>query len=327
MDNKKLEIIYNSIKNNTSLEENARRLGISEIELRGLIELLTLNNKQIKIIKVEDKDIICKQKIKVSTKSIKIPIEECIHTKLLIVSDTHFGNKKQQLHLLNKLYEEAYQKEISIVLHVGDLVDGDYSSVRKESPRQVFLHGFDEQCGYVVDMYPMINGIKTKFILGSHDETHYKNGQATLGMWIPKSRSDMEYLGQDQATININKIKITLDHPGDGSSYALSYKPQKRIEELETGNKPKLLLMGHYHKAYYFVYRNVHCLQVPCLCDKTQFQTKKSLSNVLGGYFLDIYSDNRGNIEYLKADPRLFDYKDIWDESGKDSHKVRQLRK
>lgn len=328
MDAKALNRIYSSIKTGENITELAQKLEISILELQGIIELLNLSGKKIEIIETDDNNfIVVKKQIKKTQKVIKLDKEDCIHTQLLIVSDTHFGNNFQQLHLLNKLYEEAYQKEITKVLHVGDLVDGDYSLIRKEQARQIFLHGFDEQCGYVVDMYPKINGITTDFILGSHDETHYKNGQATLGCWIPKCRKDMNYLGQDQVTININGVKITLDHPGDGSSYALSYKPQKRIEELETGNKPKILLIGHYHKAYSFIYRNVYCVETPCLCDKTQFQTKKGIYNIMGGYFLDIYSDEKGNIQYFNADPRIFNYNDVWDEAGKDVKKVRQLVK
>ena len=47
----------------------------------------------------------------------------------------------------------------------------------------------------------------------------------------------------------------------------------------------------------------------------------------MGGYFLDIYSDEKGNIQYFNADPRIFNYNDVWDEAGKDVKKVRQLVK
>lgn len=328
MDIKKLNKIYNSIKNGMSLKDLQQLFECGEVEIRGIIELLNIYGKEIELTISDNNDIVINKRIvRKSQKKLKPDIEDCIHKKLLIISDTHFGNNFQQLHLVNELYGEAYEREIDTVLHVGDVLDGDYSSIRKEQARQVFLHGFDEQAGYVCDMYPKIDGIKTLFILGSHDETHYKNGGATLGCWIPRARKDMIYLGQDQVTIDINGVKITLDHPGDGSSYALSYKPQKRIEELESGNKPKLLLMGHYHKSYQFVYRNVHCLQVPCLCGKTQFQTKKGLSNIIGGYFVDIYSDEKGNIQYFNAEERIFNHNDLWDEVGKDAHRVRQLIK
>ena len=174
-------------------------------------------------------------------------------------------------------------------------------------------------------MYPKVRGITTKYILGSHDETHYKNGQATVNSWISRCRSDMEYLGQDSAAITINGVKIFMDHPGGGSAQALSYKPQKRIEILESDYKPKILLIGHYHKSYSFVYRNVRGIEVPCLCAKTQFQQKQGLSNVVGAYFLNIYSDSKGNIQYFEPEEVIFRPNEMWDEAGKDKNKVKKL--
>ena len=123
----------------------------------------------------------------------------------------------------------------------------------------------------------------------------------------------------------IDKTKIVLDHPGGGSAQSVSYKPQKRIEVLESHLKPKLLLIGHFHKSYVFSYRNVFCIQVPCLCDKTQFQQKQGLSNVLGAYFVDMYSDQYGNIQYIEPEEITFGKQDIWDEADKDSKRVKKL--
>ena len=258
------------------------------------------------------------------TSKLGIDNQKLIHNQICVVSDTHIGNIHQQLHLLNEIYQEAYNRGIRTVLHVGDVVDGNYLN-RPESPRQQFLHGFDEQAGYVVDMYPEIDGLTTYYILGSHDETHYKNGQATLDQWISRCRKDMVFLGQDTGEILFDKTKTVLDHPGGGSAQSVSYKSQKRIEVLESHLKPKLLLIGHYHKSYVFCYRNVFCIQVPCLCDKTQFQQKQGLSNVLGAYFIDIYSDQNGNIQYIEPEEVLFGKEDIWDEADKDSKRVKKL--
>ena len=52
--------------------------------------------------------------------------EKLIHTELCVVSDTHIGNIHQQLHLLNDIYEEAYKRGITTILHCGDMVDGNY---------------------------------------------------------------------------------------------------------------------------------------------------------------------------------------------------------
>ena len=293
-------------------------------ELMGILELCKIYDKDVDIAIKEGIEIFIKPISRIIAKVNKVNPDELIHTQLCVVSDTHFGNIHQQLHFLNQIYEEAYKRGIKTVLHCGDLVDGNYTN-RAEQPRQQFLHGFDEQIGYVVDMYPKVRDITTKFILGSHDETHYKNDQATAGFWIPKCRNDMIYLGQDTADLNINKIKITMDHPGGGSSKAVSYQLQKRIELLESGNKPKILLVGHYHKSYSFVYRNVRGIEVGSCCDLTQFQQKQGLSNAVGAYFLDIYSDRNGNIIYFEPEEILCKKENIWDEAGKDRKKVKKL--
>lgn len=317
--------VYKYIKNDMAVEDFMSKFNCNINELNGIMELCKIYGKNVDIVIRNGNAYFVKAlPKKVAANKKHIESEKLIHTELCVVSDTHFGNIHQQLHLLNYIYEEAYNRGIDTVLHCGDIVDGNYPN-RPEQPRQQFLHGFDEQVGYVVDMYPKVEGITTKYILGSHDETHYKNGQATLNKWISSCRNDMEYLGQDTGEVEINGVKIVMDHPGGGSSSALSYKPQKRIEILESGSKPKILLIGHYHKSYCFVYRNVRGIEVPALCDKTQFQQKQGLINYVGAYFLDIYSNKKGNIEYFEAEEILFDKKDMWDEAGKDKHKVKQL--
>lgn len=316
--------IYKYIKNGMPIEIFMEKFHCNRSELMGILELCRIYDKDVDISIKNGIEIFDKPLIKNISKVNKLTLDELINTQLCVVSDTHFGNIHQQLHFLNQMYEEAYKRGITTILHCGDLVDGNYTN-RPEQPRQQFLHGFDEQIGYVVDMYPKVKGITTKFILGSHDETHYKNDQATAGFWIPKCRPDMIYLGQDTADLNINKIKITMDHPGGGSSKAVSYQLQKRIELLESGNKPKILVVGHYHKSYSFVYRNVRGIEVGSCCDLTQFQQKQGLSNAVGAFFLDIYSDKNGNIIYFEPEEVLCKKSNIWDEAGKDKNKVKKL--
>lgn len=330
MENKSIDYdyinkLYRYMRQDLSIEDFMKKFNLSYNELEGVIELCKIYGKTIDIVEKNGTLVFEKMfpKSVITTKP-ELNQKDLIHTELCVVSDTHFGNIHQQLHLLNRIYEEAYNRGITTVLHCGDLVDGNYLN-RPEQPRQQFLHGFDEQVGYVVDMYPKVNGITTKYILGSHDETHYKNGQATVNKWVSRCRNDMEYLGQDNASITINKVKIFMDHPGGGSAQAISYKPQKRIEILESDHKPKILLIGHYHKSYSFVYRNVRGIQVPCLCGKTQFQQKQGLSNIVGAYFLNVYSDNKGNIQYFEPEEILFKPNELWDEAGKDKNKVKQL--
>lgn len=315
---------YKYVRNGMSIDAYMQKFHISYKELQGLLYIWEMCGKKVDI-EPNGKDMVFKKSVVKKSFYNKKGMDDLIEREILVVSDTHFGNIHNQVHLLNELYEEAYKRGVTTVLHVGDLTDGNYPN-RPENPRQQFLHGFDEQVGYVVDMYPEIDGMTTYYILGSHDETHYKNGQATVDFWVDKCRKDMQFLGQDTGEIKIDKVKYVLDHPGGGSAQSLSYKPQKRIEILESHNKPKVLLIGHYHKSYHFVYRNVQCVEVPCLCAKTQFQQKQGLLNVVGGYFIKVYSDKKGNVQYFEPEEIIYEPKDFWDEAGKDKKKVKKLR-
>jgi len=315
---------FKFVRNGMSIDAYMAKFNVSYKELQGLLYIWEMCGKEVDLVP-NGNEIVFKKNVARKVSYSKADPDDLTYSEILVVSDTHFGNNRQQLHLLNELYQEAYNRGIRNVLHVGDMTDGNYPN-RQENPRLQFLHNFDEQAGYVVEMYPYIDGMTTYYILGSHDETHYKNGGATVSKWVSMARPDMVFLGQDTGEIVIDGVKYVLDHPGGGSAQGLSYKPQKRIEVLESHQKPKVLLIGHYHKSYHFVYRNVQCLEVPALCAKTQFQQKQGLVNNVGGYFLKVWSDKKGHIQYFEPEEIVYGAKDFWDEAGKDKKKVKQLR-
>jgi predicted phosphodiesterase len=309
---KYIDKIYAFIKNGTRFEDFIKEMNISMTEGYGLIETMKLYGKPIELNMDENGILTFHKKKKAKTAQYTSKDKEgLIETNLCVISDTHLGTKEQQLTLINEVYKEAHRRGIKTVLHIGDVLDGDYTQVRKEQTYQLFLRGFDEQVGYVIDMYPHIDGITTYFIQGSHDETHLKNGGATAGAWIDRCRDDMIYLGQDKATFKINNLRILMDHPGGGNAKSYSYKPQQAIEGLNPGEKPNILLQGHYHKSYYMFYRNVHSLLVPCIVNQSQFMKKMNLQNIVGAYFLKIYSDEKGNIHYFEPEEHLFSTKDL----------------
>lgn len=306
--------IYRYIKNGDEVKNLCEKLEIKEIELFGLIEYMNLEGHEINVYEENGILKINKKNILKKNRNLKEDIEDLEEIRLCIVSDTHIGTNTQQLTLLNKVYKEAYKRGINTVLHLGDLVEGDYRNKRPAHPYSVFLQGFDEQCEYTIEMYPKVKEIDTFFIQGSHDDTHFLNGGATIGRWVDRCRSDMHYLGQDdcifKAGINKN-VDIELHHPGGGSAKALSYNPQEKINKMEPNEKPRVLLEGHYHKTYYMFYRNVHALLVPCFMDKSGFMIRNSLTNIIGAYFITMYVNKNGEIQYFIPDEMLFNDKEI----------------
>ena len=312
--NEEAEKIYTKVlKKEETLEELSNRLGITLDEAVGLCELLSYFEYPIIIINEDDNIIIKKSRKQTykNNKKVKPSMDECHKATIGIVSDTHLCSKEQQLHMLNTAYKYFYEKEISDVLHCGDLVDGDYAEKRKSQRYTRFMHGVKEQSDYVIEMYPKVSGINTRFIQGSHDETHKLNGGAILGEIVSKSRSDMIYEGQDYADVMINNVKIRMRHPGGGISKYKSRSIQNTIDSMQYGKKPKLLVEGHYHKSYYCMYRYVHGILVPSLCYQSQFMERKDIANIMGFYDVDIYSDEKGNIQYITPREHLFNEDEI----------------
>lgn len=322
MNRKSILKIYNFIKNGDEVLDICKKMNINESELVGLIELFKVEGKNIKIEKKDGKDIIEKNRVYSKKIEQKQPIENLIHTKLCVVSDSHLCSIYQQLTLLNETYKEAVNRGITTILHVGDLLDGDYHNVRPDHLYQIFEFGFTNQTNYAIEMYPHVEGITTYFITGSHDDTHVKNGGGFVGERIEERRSDMIFLGPEQATFNINNLRILLKHPGGGSSKYLSYKPQGIVDSLDSGNKPHIALIGHFHKCHYMLYRNVHTFSVPCFVASTPFIARNSIANVVGAYFLDIYSTPKGEIQYICPEEFLFDEKDLIENDYKNCRKL-----
>lgn len=305
--------IYSLLRKEEDVLSLSQRLEISLDEVYGLVELLNHFDMLVDVVEIDDKFIVRKTKkvMPHKHKKVKIPMEDCNKTTIGIVSDTHLCSKEQQLHMLNSAYRYFYENEIDTVLHCGDVVDGDYGEKRKSQLYTRFMHGADEQSDYVIDMYPNVEGISTKFIQGSHDETHKINGGATLGRMIEMARSDMEYVGQDHADVNINGTKVRLRHPGGGVSKYRSRSVQTTIDAMSSGNKPSILLEGHYHKSYYVDYRNVHAILVPALCFQSQFMERKDVSNIMGFYDIDIYADDKGDVQYITPREHLFKEEEV----------------
>jgi hypothetical protein len=214
------------------------------------------------------------------------------------VSDTHLCNKWQQLTFLNSVYDRFKQEGIKRVFHSGDIADGYY----KNRPGHIYelipgCVGVDEQADYVIKNYPQREGIQTEFITGNHDHTHILNGGADIGKRIASSRTDMKYLGQANARIKLTpNCILELNHPLDGTAYALSYSIQKYIESYTGGEKPNILLNGHHHKAMYVFYRNVHAFECGTTEDQTPWMKGKRLAAHIGAWIIEVHVNDEGTV-------------------------------
>ena len=308
----RLDKIYKAIKKEESFNSLKNRLNMSENELFGIIDMLQQYGREIEVIEINNELVVRKNIQKRKQYEVKPPKEELTMREFGVVSDTHYGSIWCQPSMVNTFAYEAYNRGITDMYHIGDISDGDYHKVRPNHVSEVFLFGATAQVDYTAKHLPKYPGMQWSVITGSHDQSHTFNyGPFNFGKELEKRRNDVTFLGQDRGYVYYDNCKIELFHPGGGTSRILSTKPQNGIDQMPSNTKPKLSLRGHYHKVYYMLYRNIHLLLCPCNVDQSSFMMKNELPNLMGNYFVKIWYDENGDIQYIDTEPMIFTHEDV----------------
>lgn len=204
-------------------------------------------------------------------------------------SDNHLCNKHSRLDVLNQAYDRFAAEGVKIVLNGGNWIDGEARFNKREL---VTAPGMDNQINYLIDKWPVKDGILTKFIAGDDHEGWYAQREGVdIGQYLQTKaetagRYDLKYLGYGEADISLNiesaSTVLRLMHGGGGSAYALSYSSQKIVEAFQGGEKPSILLVGHYHKFDWCYPREVNVVQLGCTTDQSLFMRKNKIQAHVG---------------------------------------------
>lgn len=224
------------------------------------------------------------------------------------VGDSHLCSVYERLDVQEAIYDILEQEKITTVYHTGNFIDGEARFNRQD----IHVHGMDNQLRYFADKYPKRKGITTHFIAGDDHEGWYVQREGVeIGKYAERicherGRDDLNYIGYMERDIELKaengSALMRVVHPGGGSAYAISYTTQKLIESLSGGEKPQIMLIGHYHKAEYICYRNVHAVQTGTGCDQTPFMRKKRLAAHVGGWICEATQAADGSITRFRAE-------------------------
>jgi len=253
--------------------------------------------------------------------------------------DTHLGSKYERLDVLADLYSKFSDAEVDRVFHSGNWIDGE----ARFNTHDLHIHGQDQQLDYLAQQYPAIDGLKTYAIAGDDHEGWYGQregvdiGKQAERIFREKGRQDWFNLGFMEAFINLRNAStgesspLLVMHPGGGSAYAHSYKPQKIVESFAGGEKPAVLLIGHYHKISQNIIRNVWAIQTGCTQDQTPFMRKRGIDAHVGGGICKLTQDEKGaivgcQVEFFCYYNRGY-YNDRWSHGGKVNLPERGARK
>ena len=216
--------------------------------------------------------------------------------KFAVVSDTHLCSNYERLDALNTFYKLCKRQGITDIYHAGDIITG--QKLFRGMEYEIHTIGVDNQVKYCVQNYPYQKGITTHFITGNHCLSYYKDLGIDVGTQIADRRADMKYLGQWQADVMFNDIRVRLLHPDRGNAYALSYHAQKIVEQIQSGKKPQIIFFGHWHTSIYFLYRNIHIFCAGAFEDQTPYLMRKGINPVIGGWIITVKTtkDKRNSV-------------------------------
>lgn len=229
--------------------------------------------------------------------------------KIGFVTDDHLCNKAERLDVLNAIFDRYEEEGITQVYNGGNWIDGE----ARFNKLDIHTFGVDNQIKYFIDNYPSRKGITINFVAGDDHEGWYQQregiiiGEHLEDKALRAGRNDLKYLGYMEADITLQAARgnavLRVAHAGGGTAYALSYQPQKLIESLQGGDKPHILLIGHYHKAEVLPsYRNVRAVQGGCGCDQTRFMRKKRIEAHVGGWIIEFQQSKDGAINRFKTE-------------------------
>jgi DNA-binding Lrp family transcriptional regulator len=225
-----------------------------------------------------------------------------------VTSDNHLGSKHERLDVLNALYDLYESEGITEVYNAGNWIEGE----ARFNKYDINVYGMDRQVDYWIENYPRRKGIVTRYVAGDdHEGWYQQREQVEIGKYAElraraAGREDLIYLGYVEADIELKAERgsriLRVMHPGGGSAYALSYSMQKMVESFQGGEKPCIILAGHYHKFDYNYYREVFTVQTGCTCDQSIFMRKNKIQAHVGGSIVEFNQAPDGTINRFKVE-------------------------
>jgi len=207
---------------------------------------------------------------------------------ILVMSDTHYGSILSPVERTYAAFQEAEKQGCNVMLHIGDVVEGHMS--RPNSIYEVSHVGYKQQRDLAVKV--LSEWKKPMYVIGgNHDDSFNTKLGAGLSLVedVCNSIPNATFMGDGEGLWIIPKfdIKVRMFHGIDaGSSYALSYRLQRIINNMTPAQKPHILLTGHDHKSFSMFYRNIHAIACGCMQKQSSWMTLKGIQAMEGFYIL-----------------------------------------
>ena len=225
-----------------------------------------------------------------------------------VVADNHLGSKYERQDVLECLFDRFQSYGVETVFQCGNIIDGE----ARFNKFDIYVHGVEDQVQNLIEKWPRRPGMTTRFVTGDDHEgwyvqrEHIDIGGHIEACALKAGREDLVHLGYMERNLLMEQeggsSTIRLIHAGGGSAYAVSYTSQKYAESIQGGEKPQIVLVGHFHKFAWDYPRNIHIIQAACTQDQTPFMRKRRIEAHVGGVVLWVKQNELGIFTSVKAE-------------------------
>ena len=239
--------LVNATRAVISFESLCDKLGKSPSEVRKLLE--HAKNQGISLEMGNDHIHLSPQEQIRTVQNSRILPTTSKRQQIGVLSDLHCGSKYCMRAQIKDCVSDFYERGIRNILVPGDLLDGCY----KHGVFELSHVGLEDQTKDLFETIPALPGLAYHCITGNHDHTFTELTGVNVGAFIvgqfkERGRKDIRFYGDCGAFIEICGAVVHLWHPMKGVAYAKSYQLQKQIEKYGSGEKPHILLAGHWHQ-------------------------------------------------------------------------------
>lgn len=163
--------------------------------------------------------------------TLNIP-EDIKKIRILLTSDTHLGDKNDNLACIDKMTDYCIKEGIHNIINAGDFLAGIYPNNKNIAITDAFA-----QVQYGLQNYPYDKNILTFVCLGNHDASFWLENGIDIKTILLDRRHDIIPLGYASGIINISGNKIVVQHPIE------------RVNNIHILSVPNsLVIKGHSHK-------------------------------------------------------------------------------
>ena len=302
-----IEAMKRYMKSPRTIEEVCDRFNLPPVKVRETIDDLRDNHH---VFEITDDKIKLGKDIAPNYKPVAVDFQKYKETEVPFgfVADNHIGSKYERLDVLNDLYDRFQKEGVTTVYQGGNIIDGEF----RHNKFDIYVRGVNDQVQNLIEKYPQRKGITTHFVTGDDHEgwyvqrEHINIGEVIESMANTAGRQDLRHLGYMERDIALKQGDkesiIRVIHAGGGSSYALSYSSQKYAEALQGGEKPSIVLVGHFHKFDYSYPREIYMIQGGCTEDQTPFMRKRKLQAMIGGCIIWVKQAENAVIRSVKVE-------------------------